>query len=203
MRIRILVLFLTLLLFPYSHAMEKAIVVLKSGERIACEAERIIYANDRSKLSIKRAPNSKSEKIQKEEIDTVMYFYKDGSIQVLCSFPYVSDQRAAKNDFSHPISTRFGEWLQLVKKGHLSLFYTDHTMDRGREYYLKKEDTDYAIELYDNRGRKINKKSKKAISNYLSNCPKLSAYILNNDIETEEVEDIVDEYNKWIERQTE
>lgn len=183
--------------------MEKAIVVLKSGERIACEAERIIYANDRSKLSIKRAPNSKSEKIQKEEIDTVMYFYKDGSIQVLCSFPYVSDQRAAKNDFSHPISTRFGEWLQLVKKGHLSLFYTDHTMDRGREYYLKKEDTDYAIELYDNRGRKINKKSKKAISNYLSNCPKLSAYILNNDIETEEVEDIVDEYNKWIERQTE
>ena len=203
MRIRILVLFLTLLLSPYSHAMEKTIVVLKNGERIVCESDRIKFANDASKLSIKRTPTSKFEKIKKEEIDTLMFLYKDGTIQILCNIPYVFDSDAAKGDFSHPSGTRFGDWLQLVKKAHLTLFYTDHTIDRGREYYLKKEDTDYAISLYDNRGRKINKKSKKAISNYLSNCPKLSAYILNNDIETEEVEDIVDEYNKWIERQTE
>ncbi len=198
---KIFSLFILFSLFSFTaDALENAVIYTKKGERIECQAERVVELMQYS-IKFKRTPTARYESIIKGDIDTVKYFYKNGDIQVLCSFPLVAYDDAAKGKYTDKeiSDARFGYWLPLVKKGPLTWFYNDsnHQKHGPVMFVVKKSETDYGVYFWEKKRSKISKKGKIGLANYLSDYPELAKSILERELMTEDIEGIVDEYNQW------
>jgi len=130
---------------------------------------------------------------------TELVFDKDGgklTYQQILTYKNYGNKKANEND----------SWLQVIKTGYLSLYYGYESSMNGPSYklwYFKKADDSiaYFITMKYSGGIGITigtgDNFKKNASTYLADYKELSEKILNSEYKFDDIESVVDEYNRW------
>lgn len=194
---------------------EPALLVLKNGEKIECQAEQssLFYSKTKYRLS----ENDKKKKIPSEEIQHAI-FYTEGENGPEVSTIIENILYLDTDDFKEGKIDKTNEMkAYLIDAGEITLYITSvSTYHNGAwfntidDYYCKKENDDYAVHanrsitypkgfIKTKEALKVEDNFEKVYDYFFGDYPELIEQIKNGTLTGNNIADIVSEYNAYKE----